>query len=394
MEARLAALEANLEAQQQRHESSADRLCELEEELETLRECLENSGSLSKQTFRSLLSKRRSAVALRAVIGNLELALCVGHCAGAASLFVLGSTSQGNRMCVLRALPMLDAIVSKQIIAVGGANWDQAWNSIDVLDATEGHWVACSPLPVFRLGCAATWWSGSICVVGGSAASVLRPPFTGAWESLPAMPICRTGGAVTSLNRSLFYIVGDWTCCYDPKIEKWNLLPHMRTPRWGCAAVAARGRLYVFGGLDQSHRPEEATSFVESFNARTNLWASRASMPTRRFGCAARTCGDRVYVVGGFGQGASSSSVVALNVAEEFHIATETWTTIAPMPTCRAWCGFAAAAGRLYVMGGSEGGEESLDTVDVFDPVRGVWARAPPMPSRRCPCVAVTVRFR
>jgi len=53
---------------------------------------------------------------------------------------------------------------------------------------------------------------------------------------------------------------------WDPRVQHWSLLPAMRTPRHGQAAVPAAGRVWVFGGSPCAYF--NATDSVESLGLR------------------------------------------------------------------------------------------------------------------------------
>ncbi len=65
--------------------------------------------------------------------------------------------------------------------------------------------------------------------------------------------------------------------------------------------------------------------------ASSGTWATKASMPTPRFGVGAGVVNGILYAVGG-----SNSSSLALGTVEAYNPATDTWTTgLASMPTPR-----------------------------------------------------------
>jgi len=75
--------------------------------------------------------------------------------------------------------------------------------------------------------------------------------------------------------------------CFDPKTGKWETLPELVAPRFGCGATSIGNTLYVFGGWDV-----DAVSRVEylDFNKgeeKELVWDSGLpTMPTARGGCA------------------------------------------------------------------------------------------------------------
>ena len=110
-------------------------------------------------------------------------------------------------------------------------------------------------------------------------------------------------------------------------------------------------------------------------------WSSKAAMPAPRFGLGAATVTvnghDLVYVVGGATNGSPSSALDAYDPA------TDTWTSLPPMPTPREGAGVAAVNGRIYVAGGNVAGGASTNAVEVFDPIGGTWSAGTPLPAAR-----------
>jgi len=88
----------------------------------------------------------------------------------------------------------------------------------------------------------------------------------------------------------------------------------------------------------------------------------------------------KIYAIGGR-HGASSISPV--NVVEECDPSTNIWTTRAPMPTARAYVGIVAASnGKLYAVGGTHSGI-AINVVEEYDPATNGWATKAPMPTPR-----------
>jgi Kelch motif len=163
---------------------------------------------------------------------------------------------------------------------------------------------------------------------------------------------------------------------YRPATNTWATLPSMSTARYHLAAATApcpraldRTCVYAIGG---DNRADLDT--VEAYSPATNSWATVASMPTARSGLAAatapcpgvrhRTC---VYAIGGV------SGSDALSTVEEYSPATNSWATLPSMPTARYGLAGAAApctAARhrtcVYAIDGVSGGTV-LNTVEAFE---------------------------
>lgn len=155
------------------------------------------------------------------------------------------------------------------------------------------------------------------------------------------------------------------------------------TCRYYTAATAVNGVLYLIGGLgtDDWVTLDLAYATVEAYDPATNLWTTRASMPTARGQSAVGVVDGIIYVIGG-----STEAAGALATVEAYDPATDTWTTKAPMTTARAGLGVGVVNGKIVAVGG----DNSRGTVEMYDPVTDTWSPRASMPTPRwMPAVAV-----
>lgn len=232
-------------------------------------------------------------------------------------------------------------------------------------DPTAPRWEPLPPMPTPRSVCAAAAARGLLYVFGGRS---------GEWQPLACAERL------------------------DPITGRWETLPPMRTPRSGCATAAAAGMLYVLGG-EHGVSPAaprgtfgQSLATAERFCPATGIWETLPPMPTARYGCAAAAVNGVLYVFGGErGAGQSRATVERLDPS------VPRWDTLTPMPTARSWCACVAAMGLLYVFGGSRGdgrtrgGGRSLATAERFDPSTGRWELLPPMQTPRSVCSGAVV---
>jgi hypothetical protein len=119
----------------------------------------------------------------------------------------------------------------------------------------------------------------------------------------------------------------------------------------------------------------------------SNSWSSMAPMPTARELLAAATVNGKIYAIGGQ-SGSGSSSY--LNTVEVYDPSANTWSTGAPMPTARSGLAAAAGNGVIYAIGGS-GSRAYFNTVEVYNPSSNSWSTAPHMPTARQALAAAAV---
>ena len=174
----------------------------------------------------------------------------------------------------------------------------------------------------------------------------------GPWTTKAAMPE-PAALMPASVVSGILYVFGLWPnlnlLAYDPVSDTWAKKTALPTRRDFAAGAVVNGILYVLGGragnADYSLR---AFATVEAYDPVTNMWTTKAAMPTPRFGAAAGVVNGIVYVVGGFGAGGTRLSIV-----EAYNPATNSWTTRSPMPTPRLFAVGGVVNGLLYVAGGS-----------------------------------------
>jgi len=112
-----------------------------------------------------------------------------------------------------------------------------------------------------------------------------------------------------------------------------------------------------------------------------NTWAAKAAMPTARYGLAAAAMNGKIYAIGGNDGG-------LFNANEEYDPATDTWAAKAVMPTARYWLAAAAVNGKVYAIGGYGVG---ANVNEEYDPVTDTWATKAAMPTARYGLAAAAV---
>lgn len=172
---------------------------------------------------------------------------------------------------------------------------------------------------------------------------------------------------------------------YDPAADAWRPLAPMPAGRTATVAVEAGGRIYVIGGNTVAGL---TVGTNDVFDPASNRWESRMVMPTPRNHPAAGAVGGKIYVIGGRLAAPNIGGLLSSNtdVVEEYDPATNAWRAMTKMPTPRSGHGWTTHQGRIYVAGG-EVRDHHMDAifrdVEVFDPAVNDWYRLPGMPTAR-----------
>mmetsp|Transcript_25448 Transcript_25448/g.85116 ORF Transcript_25448/g.85116 Transcript_25448/m.85116 type:complete len:410 (+) Transcript_25448:90-1319(+) len=166
---------------------------------------------------------------------------------------------------------------------------------------------------------------------------------------------------------------------FDSAQGCWKELPPMLQPRFGAAAAALDGSLYVCGG----HDGQVVLRSAEKFDPALNRWTPLPASGQRRSRAVAAILARQLYVLSGHdGQNSLSS-------AERLCPASGRWELLPPMAQRRRSAGAAAVGGAIYLCGGLDG-EDPLRSVERYIPDHG-WQELPPMIQPRYGAMAAAI---
>ena len=187
------------------------------------------------------------------------------------------------------------------------------------------------------------------------------------WQNVGRMNTPRGASGVAAIGPNI-YVAGGLTTSgsvadfevFDTMTRQWRRLPDMPTARDHLTAQVINGRFYAIAG--RSGRDLTAN---EEYDPATNQWRPRAAVPTARGGLGSGTIDNRIQVFGGEGNSGTPEGTFAQN--EEYDPATNTWRTLAPMPTPRHGM-YGITVGRvIYVpAGGPRAGAFFTDAQEAF----------------------------
>jgi N-acetylneuraminic acid mutarotase len=183
------------------------------------------------------------------------------------------------------------------------------------------------------------------------------------------------------------------TRIYDVNSNTWRFGATAPTgPSAEGAAVAVDGNMYALGGRGEGDQNQMNNRYTPS----SNTWRELALMPTGRTGLGAAHVGDFIYAIGGRTETDGPCTGGPLATAERYSIATNTWATVAPLPTARSDIGAVAYNGKIYVFGGCTGASEGdsfpvSSTVYIYDPGTNTWSTGASMPTARAGFYGVAV---
>ena len=151
----------------------------------------------------------------------------------------------------------------------------------------------------------------------------------------------------------------------------WTRLAGLPTPRGEVAAAELNGKIYVLGGFGGG-----ATA-NEEYDVAAGTWQTRAPIPRGVDHPAAVAVGGKLYLIGGFnGRWGPLADVWAYDPEGD------TWTQKAGLPTPRGALGSVVVDGKIYAIGGVSASGD-VGTTEVYDPATDSWSARSPMPSVR-----------
>lgn len=240
-------------------------------------------------------------------------------------------------------------------------------------------WSPGIALPEARDQAAAVADGGAVYLLGGPTQQVLRLASDGqSWTSGTQLDDPRRNLAAARLADGHLLAYGgeknealEAAFLYDfYDRDNSDDASNMSTPRTQLAFAAdGQGRAYAFGGLNEE---QQVLSSAERYDVASDTWSSIASLPSARVGAtAAADILGHIYVFGG---GTSNSAASVTSTAYRYDVAANSWTSIAAMPVAvRSAVAVTGPNGKLYVLGGRAAGGVT-DTVQSYDYVHGTWA--------------------
>jgi N-acetylneuraminic acid mutarotase len=232
---------------------------------------------------------------------------------------------------------------------------------------------------------------GTIFAIGGAIGASLSNsvevyrPSTKQWEAGPALPVARYRHAAVTGGDGQIYVIGgvepqglaESVLALKPGVgAAWSSVAPLPTPRQLLdSATGTDGNIYVVGGTIADDA-SAASNKLEIYDPSTSTWSTGAPMPTPRYGLGVARGGDgRIYAIGGCNQDQVN---LVLNVVEAYSPTTNTWTTVAPLPTRRCHVRVTESVeGLIYAIGGAElkanGNFVFTRRVDVYSPQQKKW---------------------
>jgi hypothetical protein len=265
-----------------------------------------------------------------------------------------------------------------------------------VSGARAAQW-SLHPYPNYAWGTGAAPMDGDHVLVAGGLGfpsgsyAALRRTFgifhtAASWSdaAVPELPSARAGSAVITSSDGRVYVLGGFVLGAGGRLvpvagalsfaageTSWTGETPLPVARGLAGAAAApNGDIWLISGyVRNAAGTAQLSSSVAIYHPGTGSWTQGPSLPAARDGLVAVTSGGRIYVIGGW-NGGQRVDVWSIDPAD----ASPAWTAEPDLPSPHQLAGAVADAdGRIFVIGGWNG-RQDLRRVDTYQPVDGAWA--------------------
>src|ERR687891_645886 len=203
------------------------------------------------------------------------------------------------------------------------------------------------------------------------------------WTRGTPMPTPRTEVTSANLDDGI-YVIGGFTSdgettaiveMYNTTSDSWktDIVP-LPIPLHHASSVSHQDKIYVIGGYMDDWTPSDR---LLAYNPTTNEWTQSSVLPTARGSANSHFVNGTLYVIGG------DANEESLNVVELYDPISDSWTTaLEPMPSKRSGIADTNVNGFIHVLGGEEN-QGTFDSNERYDPANNIWTIESPMPTAR-----------
>lgn len=182
------------------------------------------------------------------------------------------------------------------------------------------------------------------------------------------------GRVVVNAGTWLYNCLPGATPTPTPTCE-WQFASSMPVDNYGAAGVSDGTYFYAAGGSSILHQVTRNVFYRWSSDPPPNgLWTALAPLPNAVVVATAiyYPPTNKIYIFGG-----SDGNNISLNITQIYDIASNTWSMGAPMPGVRASMagGYIPVTGRIYIISGDSNGsvQSAQPNTWAYDPVANAW---------------------
>ena len=198
------------------------------------------------------------------------------------------------------------------------------------------------------------------------------------------IPKPATNFALAVVNGKIYAIGGDLfqdaNREYDPKTNSWKLLVPMPTARQHINCGVYENEIYIAGGLTSW---KNITQKHEVFNTTTNTWSEKAAIPYLVQNASVVTIDSLIYVIGG--AGAKENIWGDVRAVETYNINTNSWKHVTELPQLLFGTAAIVVNKDIIVLGGQtylNGKDDTSKKVFIYKVKSAQWIETTPLPNK------------
>lgn len=205
------------------------------------------------------------------------------------------------------------------------------------------------------------------------------------WQENSSLPTARYGFAAAAHEGQIYVIAGESeegvtgvVERYDPSLDKWFTLSSKPVPVKDIHAAVIGGKIYIPGGRMKSG---QLTDILEVYDPLEDTWEQYASLPFPIYAYSLVAYEGKLFLFGGL------NDTSYLDIVLTYDPEMNEWYELTSMPTARAYSGAVVTGNKILVIGGVDG-EEALAVHEIYYPERedaetNPWSEGASMPGGR-----------
>jgi len=207
-------------------------------------------------------------------------------------------------------------------------------------------------------------------------------PKTNNWVKLADVPKPATNFSLAVVKGKIYAIGGDIfqnaNREYDPETDIWKILEPMPTARQHINCGVYENQIYIAGGLTSW---KNITQKHEVYDVLSNSWSEKAAIPSLRNNATVVSLDSLIYVFGGAG---TKENIWGDNwTVETYNVNTDTWVQKKDLPQLLFGPGVTVVNNEIIVIGGQtmiDGKEDASKKVFIYKPKFDQWIESSPLP--------------
>jgi N-acetylneuraminic acid mutarotase len=238
-------------------------------------------------------------------------------------------------------------------------------------------------------------------LTGGDDSNESAEAIPGEWVELESAPLSQVEMGSARIRDEIYAAGGllppgestNQVARYDIDADRWGLVAPMPIAVDHSGVAAAGGKLYVHGGYTEGADQTSATDALSAFDPGTGRWTELTPSPKEQAAHTMAAVDGKLYAIGGV------RDSVQRRIVQVYDIASDSWSGGPTVPEPgRDHIGSAVIGDRIYILGGRHQSPGELpvnfDLVDFLDTSTGTWTRVAPMATERSGFEAERIRDR